>query len=120
MHPSIIVKGYSEALEYAMKKIGEFSVPIDVNNNDELAKVIHSCIGTKFSRRWGDVMTKLALDAVLTVKRDVRGTTEIDIKRYARIEKVPYKSPFHPPLHSISSHRFLVETSRTARFSREL
>jgi hypothetical protein len=33
-------------------------------------------------------MTNLALEAVLTVKREVHGSIEIDIKRYARIEKV--------------------------------
>jgi T-complex protein 1 subunit gamma len=34
-------------------------------------------------------MTNLALEAVLTVRQVVHGKTEIDIKRYARIEKIP-------------------------------
>jgi len=51
--------------------------------------VIDGCLGTKFVTRWGKLMTNLALDAVLTVMRDVDGQREIDFKRYARIEKIP-------------------------------
>eukprot|EP00299_Pterocystis_sp_00344_P003459 c14217_g1_i1.p1 GENE.c14217_g1_i1~~c14217_g1_i1.p1 ORF type:complete len:551 (+),score=154.60 c14217_g1_i1:37-1689(+) len=89
LHPTVIVRGYSEALDFCLKNIGRFSIPIDIENREELSKVIQSCLGTKFTRRWSDLMTKLALDAVLTVKREHNGSTEIDIKRYARIEKIP-------------------------------
>jgi T-complex protein 1 subunit gamma len=38
--------------------------------------------------RWSDLMCGLALDAVLTVSTESDGRREVDIKRYARVEKV--------------------------------
>lgn len=62
---------------------------IDINNKDELREVVSSTIGTKFSSRWGLQMVDLAIDAVLKIVQ-VRGDyTEVDVKRYVRIEKIP-------------------------------
>lgn len=38
--------------------------------------------------KWMDLAVKIALDAVRTVSVDANGRKEIDIKRFARIEKV--------------------------------
>lgn len=51
--------------------------------------LIKSSIGTKFVIRWSDLMCRLALDAVRTVSADDAGVRTVDIKRYARVEKVP-------------------------------
>jgi len=57
--------------------------------------LIKTSIGTKFSSRWSDLMCSLALDAVRTVAQAEDGaggstvTKTIDLKRYARVEKVP-------------------------------
>lgn len=65
-------------------------MPVDVNNTDEMMSLIKSSIGTKFVSTWSDLMCKLALDAVRTVAIEEEGTgrREVDIKRYARVEKV--------------------------------
>lgn len=89
IHPTVIVRGFNEALEFALQVIDRISVKVDTNQRSELSKIIQSCIGTKFIRSWGELMTNLALDAVLTVKQEMGDHKEIDIKRYARIEKVP-------------------------------
>ncbi len=39
--------------------------------------------------RWSDLMCQLALQAVRTVAREDAGMKSVDIKRYARVEKVP-------------------------------
>lgn len=55
-----------------------------------MQQLISSSIGTKFVSRWMDQMCSLALTAVRTVAWEAgNGNTEVDIKRYARIEKVP-------------------------------
>lgn len=55
-----------------------------------MAQLISSSIGTKFVSRWMDLMCDLALKAVRTVTWEAgNGRTEVDIKRYARVEKVP-------------------------------
>ena len=51
--------------------------------------LIKTSIGTKFVARWSDLMCKLALQAVRTVAQDQDGMKTVDIKRYARVEKVP-------------------------------
>jgi len=50
--------------------------------------LIKSSIGTKFISAWGDMMCKLALDSVRTVSTEINGKREVDIKRYAKVEKV--------------------------------
>jgi T-complex protein 1 subunit gamma len=65
-----------------------YSTPLDVNDRSKLLEVIKSCVGTKFISRWSDLACKIALDAVQTVTLEENGRKEIDIKRYAKVEKV--------------------------------
>lgn len=51
--------------------------------------LIKTSIGTKFVSRWSDMMCKLALQAIRYVSKDESGAKTIDIKRYAKVEKVP-------------------------------
>lgn len=64
------------------------STPVDVNDRSQLLSIIKSCLGTKFINRWSEQACKIALDAVTTVVIDENGRREIDIKRYAKVEKV--------------------------------
>ena len=48
-----------------------------------------SCIGTKFSSKWGNLIVDLAVKAVKTVYRKQGDFVEIDVKRYAKVEKIP-------------------------------
>lgn len=90
MHPTVIISAYKQALEEAGKLLKEkVCVPVDVTNRDEMIKIINSCIGTKFISKWSDLACKIALEAVSTVAFEENGRKEIDIKRYARIEKIP-------------------------------
>ena len=50
---------------------------------------IKGCIGTKFIGKWGDLAVNIALDAVRAVTLTENGRTEIDIKRYVKVEKIP-------------------------------
>lgn len=65
-----------------------FSVPLDRNDRQKLIEVIKSCVGTKFIGRWSDMACSIALEAVETVMMEENGRREIDIKRYAKVEKV--------------------------------
>ena len=40
-------------------------------------------------KRWSRTVCEIALDAVKTVSFEQNGRKEIDIKRYARVEKIP-------------------------------
>lgn len=90
MHPTVVISAYRQALEEACKLLKEkVAVPIDVNNRDEMIRIIKSCIGTKFVSKWSDMACAIALDAVTAVSLEENGRREIDIKRYAKIEKIP-------------------------------
>lgn len=55
-----------------------------------MKKIVQSTIGTKFSSKWGDLIVDLAVKAVRTVyRKDDQGNVEIDVKRYAKVEKIP-------------------------------
>lgn len=98
IHPVVIIAAYKRALAEALSIIDQISIPIDPSNEDEMLQLIKTSIGTKFVSRWSDLMCSLALKAVRTVARtdstsDVLGASgpqkEVDIKRNARVEKIP-------------------------------
>jgi T-complex protein 1 subunit gamma len=89
-HPTVIVSGYMKALQKSLDVCKEICRTIDINNRNELRELVTSCIGTKFSSRWGNLIVDLAMDAVLKIinKRD-DNSTEVDIKRFVRVERIP-------------------------------
>lgn len=95
IHPVVIISAYNKALKESLDIINRISVPIDVNDDEEMLSLIKTSIGTKFVARWSDLMCNLALQAVRTVAQDPEldpsapGIKSVDIKRYARVEKVP-------------------------------
>lgn len=88
-HPTIIVSGYGKALQCALDTCKRICRTIDINNAQEMKEIVTAAIGTKFSARWGDQMVQMAIDAVRKVVVKRGDYTEVDIKRYVRIEKVP-------------------------------
>jgi len=111
LHPTVIVQGYNRALQEALEVLERQALVVDVNDRALMTKLVQSSIGTKFSSRWNDKMVEMALQAVLTVARpsgnaltlvdggDAKAKhsaanpynhrMEVDIKRYAKVEKIP-------------------------------
>lgn len=109
IHPVVIIQAYKQALADALAIIEDISLPVDIANDRQMIALINSCIGTKTISRNADLMCSLALNAVRIVAQEAsffsnastaqpisNGTTpthkkpqEVDLKRYARIEKIP-------------------------------
>ncbi|KAL9623507.1 MAG: hypothetical protein Q9160_002188 [Pyrenula sp. 1 TL-2023] len=90
IHPVQIISAFKRALNDALAIIEEISLPVDINNDKAMYSLIESSIGTKTIARYSELMCSLALKAVRTVSHEVGGNRqEIDIKRYARVEKIP-------------------------------
>lgn len=90
MHPTVIIRAYRQALEDMITILkDQVSIELDCNDKNKMIQVINSCIGTKFIRRWSELACQIALDAVYTVMLEENGRREIDIKRYAKVEKIP-------------------------------
>ena len=90
LHPTILIDGYKQALVDALAHLETLAVPVDINDNERLLPIVRSTLGTKFVGRWGDLMCNLALKAVKTVSVTENGQTDVDIKRYVRVEKVKF------------------------------
>ncbi|KAI0826319.1 chaperonin Cpn60/TCP-1 family [Irpex lacteus] len=89
IHPVVIISAYNKALKEALEIVKRISVPIDTSSDEDMLSLIKTSIGTKFVSRWSDLMCNLALQAVRTVALDEDGIKSVDIKRYARVEKIP-------------------------------
>ncbi|KAF2458802.1 putative t-complex protein 1 gamma subunit [Lineolata rhizophorae] len=90
IHPVVIIQAFKRALADALDIIEKVSLPVDIDDDKAMSDLISSSIGTKFVSRWSPLMCGLALRAVRTVMHDAGGgRREVDIKRYARVEKVP-------------------------------
>jgi T-complex protein 1 subunit gamma len=90
LHPTLVISAYRRALDDMLTALKDkVATPIDVNDEEKLIQVLTSCIGTKFLGQYGTFACKLAIKAVKTVYNEENGRKDIDIKRFARIEKVP-------------------------------
>ena len=90
IHPTIIISALRLALTDMSNILkDQIAKPIDLNDEEQVLQVIQSCLGTKIFGKFGRFACKLALDAVRTVAIDDNGRKEIDIKKYAKVEKVP-------------------------------
>ena len=90
MHPTIIIRAYRQALEDMIEILNDkLAIELDRTDRKKLKEVVQSCVGTKFIGRWSDLACDIALDAVHTVMLEENGRREIDIKRYAKVEKIP-------------------------------
>jgi len=63
----VIVNAYFRALDEIVKLSNEMGIPINLENDVDLTKIVQSAIGTKFSSQWGDLIVNLAVKAVRTV-----------------------------------------------------
>ena len=90
IHPVVIISAFKRALSDALEIIENIAVSVDVSDDKAMLEIISSSIGTKFVSRWSELMCSLALRAVRTVlKEDPGAAKEMDVKRYARVEKIP-------------------------------
>mmetsp|Transcript_12217 Transcript_12217/g.44569 ORF Transcript_12217/g.44569 Transcript_12217/m.44569 type:complete len:556 (-) Transcript_12217:1472-3139(-) len=90
IHPTVIVRAFMRALDDAIKVIDEIAFPFDSNDDNQMLNIVQSCIGTKFTNNFGPLMSELALKAVKTVAVTLpNGAIDIDIKKYAKVEKIP-------------------------------
>ena len=89
IHPVVMIAALRDCLSCALDTIERISVKVDTDSDEEMSQIIKTTIGTKFSSRWSELMVQLALRAVRCVATEHNGRREVDVKRYARVEKVP-------------------------------
>merc|ERR1719181_1910221 len=79
-----------EALQLVQGILEEIAIPIDTSKKDQMLELIQASVGTKFVSRWGTMISELALEAARKGMVELpNGKVEVDLKRYARVEKIP-------------------------------
>ncbi|XP_077620298.1 T-complex protein 1 subunit gamma [Crocuta crocuta] len=89
MHPTVVISAYRKALDDMISTLKKISTPVDTSNRGAMLNIINSAITTKAISRWSSLACSIALDAITTVQFEENGRKEIDIKKYARVEKIP-------------------------------
>lgn len=93
MHPTVIIAAYRKALDKMVEVLEkELATPVNMDSDEEIKKIVKSTLGTKFLAEYMDLAVEMAITAVKTVtlRDEKKGTIdEIDIKRYAKVEKIP-------------------------------
>ncbi len=90
IHPTQIVQSYMKVLDDINGILDELAIPINVDDDKEVSRIVRTSIDTKFVSRWGSMISDLAIQAANVVKTKLpNGQYEIDMKRYAKIEKIP-------------------------------
>uniref|UniRef100_A0A8C5VXF0 CCT-gamma n=1 Tax=Microcebus murinus TaxID=30608 RepID=A0A8C5VXF0_MICMU len=89
MHLTVVISAYCKALDDMISTLKKISTPVDINNHDIMLNIINNSITTKAISQWSSLACNIALDAVKTVQFEENGQKEIDIKKYARVEKIP-------------------------------
>lgn len=69
----------------------EMAIKIDIKNEGIIKQILAACVGTKFSKNWGQIVVELAYEACKTVFQGTLNLKKlnVEIKRYAKIEKIP-------------------------------
>ena len=89
IHPTVIVSALFSALDDAVNFAEELAIDVDVNDDEKVLQLIRSCVGTKFVTRHDDLIVNIAFNAVKTVRTDIDGKLTMDIKNFAKVEKIP-------------------------------
>lgn len=53
MHPTVIIGAYRQAMDDMLDILrNQISIPVDVENREEMLKIVRSSVGTKFVHQW--------------------------------------------------------------------
>ena len=61
MHPTVVIGAYRQAMDDMLDILKEkVSIPVNVEDREEMLKIIRTSVGTKFINKWyvGDTLVK--------------------------------------------------------------
>lgn len=89
IHPTVIVSALFSALEDSVSFAEQLAIAVDPTDAEQVLKLIRSCIGTKYVTRHDDLIVNIAYKALTTVRSDIDGKVVMDVKNFAKVEKIP-------------------------------
>ncbi|MCW4035830.1 MAG: thermosome subunit beta [Candidatus Bathyarchaeota archaeon] len=88
IHPTVIIDGYRDAQEQALKILEEISINVDPKDKAILNKVAMTSMASKLIAGYSDCLAKLAVDAILQVAEEKDGKYDADLDM-VKLEKKP-------------------------------
>jgi thermosome len=88
IHPTVIIDGYRDAQDQALKVLEEIAIVVDPKDKEMLRKVAMTSMASKLISGYSDYIAGLAIDAVLQVAEEKDGGHEVDLDS-VKIEKKP-------------------------------
>ncbi len=76
IHPTVIAAGYRAAAERAKELLNEMAIPVDKTDKGQLKEIAMTAMTGKVAGGIGDMLSKLAVDAVLAVEE--KGKVDVD------------------------------------------
>jgi thermosome len=88
IHPSTVITGYRRALQVALKRLEEVARPVSLDDRETLRKIVKTALGSKSLGFATDHIADLAIDAVLSVVREVNGKRKADKDDIQIVKKI--------------------------------
>jgi thermosome len=88
IHPTVIIDGYRDAQEQALKFLEEISIEVDPKDKKTLKKIAMTSMASKLISGYSDYLSKIAVDAILQVAEEKDGGYEVDLDM-VKLEKKP-------------------------------
>jgi thermosome len=88
IHPTVVIDGYRDALEQALKIFDEIALHVDPKDKEALKKVAVTSMASKLVSGYSDYISDLAVDAVLQIAEETDDGIEVDLDM-VKIEKKP-------------------------------
>jgi thermosome len=88
IHPTVVIDGYRDAQEQALKVLDEISMKVDPKDKKILKKIATTSMASKLISGYSDYLSNLAVDAILQVAEEKDGRYEVDLDM-VKLEKKP-------------------------------
>ncbi len=88
IHASTIITGYRRALQVALKRLEEIARPVSLDDRETLRKIVKTSLGSKSLGFATDHIADLAIEAVLSVVREVNGKKKADKDDIQIVKKI--------------------------------
>ncbi len=88
IHPTVIIDGYRDAQEQALKYLEEISIKVEPKDKASLKKVAVTSMASKLIAGYSDYLSDIAVDAILQVAEEKDDGYEADLDM-VKIEKKP-------------------------------
>ncbi|MFQ6052900.1 MAG: thermosome subunit beta [Candidatus Bathyarchaeia archaeon] len=88
IHPTVIIDGYRNAQEQALKFLKEIAIKVDPTDVETLKKVAMTSMASKLISGYSDYISNLAVDAILQISEEADGGYRADLDM-VKVEKKP-------------------------------